>query len=103
MSRSVLERVLRLWVSPGQCRLPLRKAPPFRPSLEALETRATPSVSRPKPFAHDDFADTDGSNPVTVALLANDGPSGLKTGSPALAAKAATIKITDGPHHGTIS
>ena len=48
-----------------------RKGVRFAPALETLEDRATPSTV-PHSIARDDWADTDGNNPVTVAVLAND-------------------------------
>src|SRR5262245_53985737 len=44
-------------------------------ACEQLETRTVPSTfgaGPPQPVAHDDVADTDGTNPVVVQVLAND-------------------------------
>jgi nitrogen fixation protein FixH len=46
--------------------------------LELLELRALPSVATP--VANDDFTDTDGTNPVLIAVLSNDSaPAGFNT------------------------
>src|SRR5262245_9684377 len=57
---------------------------------------ATVTVIVNRPTARDDFADTDGNNPVTVDVLANashpDGPGTLDP---------ATVTVVGGPAHGT--
>jgi hypothetical protein len=65
--------------------------------LEELECRAQPSGVQP--VANDDFADTDGNNPVTVNILANDAVS---TDSK-LSLDPTSVKIISMPAHGTVS
>src|SRR5262249_27160658 len=63
--------------------------------LETLEERAVPTTA---PVAAPDFADTDGRNPVRVAVLANDsalgGHSHIAVG---------TLTLTDTPSHGRVT
>src|SRR5262249_36124886 len=61
-----------------------------RLELIHLESRITPS----KIIANDDFADTDGNNPVQVAVLENDQAVGT-TINPA------TVQIVAGAAHGS--
>src|SRR5262249_14378247 len=72
-----------------------RKAASVRrrpPQLEALEDRVVPSTFS---LAVDDWIDTDGSAPVTVAVLANDSPA---TGAHLLPN---TVAVVSGPAHGS--
>jgi len=51
-----------------------------------------------RPTANDDFADTDGVNPVSVAVLANDtDPDGNNMLNPA------AVTVASGPAHGTVT
>jgi len=61
-----------------------------------LSARATVTVIVHRPAAADDFADTDGTNPVPVDVLNNDrDPDG--------ALDPATVKVVRQPLHGTVS
>src|SRR5262245_1291811 len=78
---------------------PARKNPHrFVPDLVSLEDRATPSAA----IARDDWADTDGSNPVSVAILANDSPSQPPKGTQTLPMRPGSILIRSMPSHGKI-
>jgi hypothetical protein len=103
MSRSFLGRALRSWGFSSHGRRSLKQKTAFRPGVEALETRATPSARVPRPIANDDTTDTDGSNPVTIAVLANDTALLPSQGFHNDVLKPITLNITNGPHHGTLS
>src|SRR5262249_15743582 len=106
MSRSLFERLRRLFASARSCRGTLRRledAARFRPALEALEARAIPSASKAQAIARDDWADPDGRNPVTVAILANDSSSQPTQGNHSITLKPNTIAIKNGPLHGALA
>ncbi|HJZ91299.1 MAG TPA: Ig-like domain-containing protein, partial [Gemmataceae bacterium] len=71
----------------------------FIPTVECLEDRATPSTVA---LGRDDWTDTDGSNPVRVAVLANDSPSQPGTARHSVTMKANSIAIKAGPLHGRV-
>src|SRR5205823_12973865 len=59
---------------------------------------ATVSIVVNRPTANDDFLDTDGNNPVTVDVLANDtDPDGNNELDPS------TVNVISGPTRGTVS
>ncbi|CAN5465013.1 hypothetical protein BH11PLA2_BH11PLA2_29310 [soil metagenome] len=78
-----------------------RKTLSSRLMLQPLEDRWQPSTVRVPtvavPTANDDFADTDGNNPVAVAVLANDAAANGLTLNPA------TVHVLSGPFHGRVS
>src|SRR5262249_3348952 len=76
-----------------------KKRARFLPMLELLEGRDTPSQT----LALDDWPDTDGNNPVTVANLANDSPSMGMSGNPPVTLRANTVSIQTHPLHGTLN
>src|SRR5262249_3994495 len=63
----------------GRKMLNEKRLPRFLPNVEALEDRVVPDtkVVMAAPVANSDWADTDGSNPVAVAVLANDSLSAV--------------------------
>src|SRR5947209_5433600 len=68
--------------------------------LLRLEDRSTPSAAKPGPIAptaNDDFTDTDGNNPVAIAVLANDAGAGGTALNPA------TVQVVTNPGRGTVS
>src|SRR5207302_111899 len=67
-------------------------------SAGATSNPATVTVVVNRPTANDDFADTDGNNPVTVDVLANDtDPDGQGELNPA------SVKLVSQPAHGTVT
>jgi hypothetical protein len=65
---------------------------------DATSNPATVSVVVNRPTANDDSADTDGTNPVTVDVLANDtDPDGNDKLAPA------TVTVVTGPSHGSVT
>jgi hypothetical protein len=70
----------------------------FQDKAGNTSNAATVTVRVNRPQANDDFADTDGTHPVTVPVLQNDsdpdGHGALRRGG---------IAIVSGPHHGTVS
>jgi nitrogen fixation protein FixH len=78
----------------------------IRNLVEVLEDRSVPSVVTvvaPRPVANDDWMDTDGGNPVTVAVLANDGPATPLTGNAASPVIPESVQITAKPGHGHVT
>jgi hypothetical protein len=76
---------------------PFRRANRTRLQLLLLEDRATPSGSRVPPTANDDVADTDGNNPVAVAVLGNDSAAEGSTLVPS------SVSVVSNPSRGTVS
>ncbi len=69
-----------------------------RLDLTQLHDRVTPSVvALTLPTANDDVADTDGNNPVAIAILANDSAAG------GMALNPASVRVVSGPARGTVS
>ncbi len=75
-------------------------------TLGVVSNPATVSVVVERPVAADDWSDTDGTTPVTIAVLANDtapaGTASLVSGSVTLASNPANGKAvvnSDGTHH----
>src|SRR5262245_51683747 len=103
MSRLAAWNLLRALAGSKRPRTPKpKKRVRFAPALETLEDRATPSVV-PHSIARDDWTDTDGSNPVTVAVLANDSPSQTTLGRRTIVMLPSSILIRQKPAHGTIT
>jgi hypothetical protein len=77
----------------GRSRKAFGRMPRCLPALEALEGRTVPSakVVVGPPVANPDWTDTDGSNPITVNVLANDSASAVPS----------TVALSDSPLHGT--
>jgi hypothetical protein len=68
-----------------------RRPHKLSPQLEPLEVRTVPSASTP--VANNDFTTTDGTNPVTIAVLSNDSaPAGINP---------STVTIVNQPAGGT--
>src|SRR4051794_2604069 len=67
--------------------------------LLRLEDRATPDAAKPAipPTASDDFTDTDGNNPVTIAVLANDAGAG------GVSLNTASVQVVTAPARGTVA
>ena len=64
----------------------------------ATSAPATVTIIVNRPTANDDFADTDGNNPATVDVLANDtDPDGNNE------LDATTVHVVSGPTHGTVA
>src|SRR5262245_43639655 len=99
--RSPSSRLWRLIARPAVRIRPGRRC---RPSLELLEDRATPALFQmpaiPHSVARDDWTDTDGTNPVQIAILANDSTS--QPTNSAVKLLPATIMIRALPAHGRV-
>jgi large repetitive protein len=77
----------------------------LRREVEMLENRSVPSVTPlvgPRPVASDDWIDTDGSTPVTVAVLANDTAPVPLSGGAAATLVPASVRVTAAPKHGHV-
>jgi len=97
MNRFSSAKLLRLLVRPAH-RSP-KDARRFIPAVECLEDRATPSAQA---IGRDDWSDTDGSNAVKVAVLANDSPSQPGQANHPVTMKTNSVAIKTGPLHGKI-
>src|SRR5262249_7472876 len=78
----------------------------LRGPLDVLEDRSVPSVmplTLPRPVAHDDWADTDGTNPVSVAVLTTDTPAPTRPGGPAAQLLPDTVRLAARPAHGNVT
>jgi hypothetical protein len=78
----------------------------LRPVLDLLEDRSVPSavvLVTPRPVATNDWSDTDGSTPVTVAVLANDAPAPNLFGGPVRALVPGSVQLAIAPRHGKVT
>src|SRR5438067_262123 len=81
----------------------VRRSTGLRSAIDLLEDRSVPSavlLTGPRPQGANDWADTDGSNPVTVAVLDNDKPAPNLLGGPAFTVTPASVAIAVQAKHG---
>src|SRR5262245_10348167 len=69
----------------------------FRSLLRLVELESRIQPSNPAPVAGDDFTDTDGNNPVTIAVLENDAAVPPATLVPS------SVTVVSPPPRGTVS